>query len=61
MTDWQGIAERLAANVRDMILAIETGNIDSPEIGDHGHKWHEEWQHHAGKILAEYKKAKGEQ
>jgi hypothetical protein len=48
--------------LRQMLDAIESGNIDSPEIGEpeNGipiHKWHEEWEHYARVALQSAKAA----
>jgi len=56
--DAVGVGEAAAiASLRDMIRAIESGSIDSPEIGEPEsgipyHKWHDEWLHHARAALA---------
>ena len=50
--------------LEQMIEAINSGNIDSPEIGgepevcSHSHKWHEEWLWHAQKALSKLRSVK---
>jgi hypothetical protein len=50
--------ERLREALRDIINAVDTGNLEmnSPEIGGHDdiplHAWHEEWLHHARAALS---------
>lgn len=58
------MTDKLVYALRQMINAVETGNIDSPEIqgepenGIPSHRWHEEWVFHAKQALAAHEAAK---
>lgn len=55
----------LVQALKQMIEAINTGNIDSPDIGGepevcgHSHKWHEEWLYHTQQALEAHRKQRG--
>lgn len=50
----------LVEALNSMIMAINDGAIDSPEIGGeaevcgNSHKWHEEWLHHTQQALQQF-------